>query len=347
MSATSIAVTTPEQFESLSKQLPKGAVVALNFWAGWAAQCKNMNEVFQELAAKFPQVHFWTIEAEELGDVSEKFEIDSVPTFIILKDSKQLDRISGADAALLTASITKHAKSVSTATTKYAQTAPPSILAPAASAGESLETRLRKVISAHPVMLFMKGTPSQPRCGFSRQVIEILDKEGVKYGSFNILADDEIRQGLKTFSNWPTYPQLYVNSELVGGLDILKELVASGEFRNMVPADELVDLNAKQEPLEERLKKLVSRSPVMLFMKGSPGKEKCGFSRTIVGLLKEQNVQFDSFDILSDDEVRQGLKEFSKWPTFPQLYVKGELLGGLDVVREMVEAGELKEAVAV
>ena len=72
-------------------------------------------------------------------------------------------------------------------------------------------------------MLFMKGTPAAPQCGFSRQLVALLRERGVRYGFFNILADDEVRQGLKTFSDWPTFPQLYVEGELTGGLDIVKE----------------------------------------------------------------------------------------------------------------------------
>jgi len=71
-------------------------------------------------------------------------------------------------------------------------------------------------------MVFMKGTPQENRCGFSRQMVTILNELGVEYSSFNILADQEVRQALKTYSNWPTYPQLYANGELVGGLDIVK-----------------------------------------------------------------------------------------------------------------------------
>ena len=97
-------------------------------------------------------------------------------------------------------------------------------------------------------------------------------------------------------------------------------------------------------PLEERLAALTKRSPVMLFMKGSPDAPRCGFSRQICELLSEQKVQFDTFDILGDEEVRQGLKTFSNWPTYPQLYVEGKLLGGLDVVKEMKEEDELKDA---
>lgn len=78
-------------------------------------------------------------------------------------------------------------------------------------------------------MLFMKGDASQPRCGFSSQIIQILNDQAIAYSTFDILSDEEVRQGLKTFSDWPTFPQLYVKGELVGGLDIVKEMIAAGE----------------------------------------------------------------------------------------------------------------------
>lgn len=79
-------------------------------------------------------------------------------------------------------------------------------------------------------MVFIKGTPAAPKCGFSRQIITLLNDLKLEYGYFDILEDDEVRQGLKEFSNWPTYPQLYENGELVGGLDIIKEMIANKEF---------------------------------------------------------------------------------------------------------------------
>ena len=82
----------------------------------------------------------------------------------------------------------------------------------------------------------------------------------------------------------------------------------------------------------------------MLFMKGDPEEPRCGFSRKIVELLQTAKVKFDTFDILSDEDVRQGLKKFSNFPTFPQLYADGKLVGGLDIVKEMHEDGELLEA---
>jgi len=81
----------------------------------------------------------------------------------------------------------------------------------------------------------------------------------------------------------------------------------------------------------------------VLFMKGSPDEPRCGFSKKIVALLEEQKVQFAHFDILTDESVRQGLKVLNKWPTFPQVIIDGELVGGLDIVKEMADNGELQE----
>jgi Grx4 family monothiol glutaredoxin len=89
---------------------------------------------------------------------------------------------------------------------------------------------------------------------------------------------------------------------------------------------------------------LVQQAPVMAFIKGSPDAPRCGFSRQLVALLRERKVPFDHFDILSDEAVRQGLKDFSDWPTFPQLYAKGEFMGGLDIVQEMAESGDSLES---
>lgn len=137
---------------------------------------------------------------------------------------------------------------------------------------------MKNLINSSQVMLFMKGTPQEPRCGFSRQVVEIMKNKQVKYGSFDILSDNEVREGLKTYSNWPTYPQLYIKGELVGGLDIIKEMVQNGEFDAMIP---------KEQSLDDRLKALINQSKVMLFMKGSMKEPRCGFSRQTIELLNE------------------------------------------------------------
>lgn len=95
----------------------------------------------------------------------------------------------------------------------------------------SVSDRIKADVESNDIVLFMKGTPAVPQCGFSATVIHILDQVGVKYKAVNVLADPEIRNGIKEFSNWPTIPQLYVKGEFVGGCDILKEMFENGELR--------------------------------------------------------------------------------------------------------------------
>lgn len=95
--------------------------------------------------------------------------------------------------------------------------------------------------------------------------------------------------------------------------------------------------------LTQRLKDLISQYKVMLFMKGTPEAPECGFSANAVAMLVEAGIYFESFDIYSDEDVRQWLKEYSSWPTFPQLYINWELIGGVDIMNEMYEAWELDQ----
>ena len=94
----------------------------------------------------------------------------------------------------------------------------------------TIKDEIQTTVSKNDVVLFMKGTPNFPQCGFSGQVVQILTHLGVPYESVNCLANDEIRQGIKEFSNWPTIPQLYVKGEFIGGCDIVREMFQSGEL---------------------------------------------------------------------------------------------------------------------
>jgi monothiol glutaredoxin len=96
----------------------------------------------------------------------------------------------------------------------------------------SIQDTIRNEIETNDVVLFMKGTPQFPMCGFSGQVVQILDYVGVPYKGINVLESDAVRQGIKDFSNWPTIPQLYVKGEFVGGCDIVREMFQSGELQS-------------------------------------------------------------------------------------------------------------------
>jgi monothiol glutaredoxin len=94
--------------------------------------------------------------------------------------------------------------------------------------------RIKQDITDHPVVLYMKGTPVFPQCGFSAAVVQILTHMGVKFKGVDVLADPALRQGIKDFSSWPTIPQLYVKGEFVGGCDIVREMFESGELKDLM-----------------------------------------------------------------------------------------------------------------
>jgi len=324
--------TSIENLTALPKVHKK---TVLFFWASWHDSSKagsQMDIVFQSLASSSPSISFYKVEAEAVPELSQKYNVNVVPTFVLLEENNQalFRKVEGADPAQLTQAVSALLQINSTT---------------ANTATDSKETRLndriKALLNSNQVMLFMKGSPTSPKCGFSREIVTILQQEAniVDFGSFDILTDDEIRQGLKSYADWPTYPQLYVNGELVGGLDIIKEMVADCSTPNEVAASLGLDPTIS---LDQRLYNLTHQSKVMLFMKGAPGTPKCGFSRQIVDLFTNTHkIKFETFDILQDEEVRQGLKTYSDWPTYPQLYINGELIGGLDIVMEMSESGDL------
>ena len=96
---------------------------------------------------------------------------------------------------------------------------------------QSTKDKIQNIIDENDVLLFMKGTPVMPQCGFSAAVVGVLSHMGIKYNSVNVLEDPEIREGIKEFSDWPTIPQLYVKKEFVGGCDIIREMFESGELK--------------------------------------------------------------------------------------------------------------------
>ncbi|XP_058812897.1 glutaredoxin 3 [Topomyia yanbarensis] len=210
-----MAVTNVSSVDQYNKLVGSAAVTVALFSAEWAEQCKQILSVMSELAKQsaFGAVQFLDVPAEDLSEVSLKHQIDAVPTVIFFRAGTAVDRIDGVDIAALTAKCRKFAGAADSEAT-----------------GKSLDDRLKELINRENVMIFMKGDRNVPRCGFSKQLIAIINETGVTYGTFDILTDEEVRQGLKTYSDWPTYPQVYVKGELIGGLDIIKELLAAGEL---------------------------------------------------------------------------------------------------------------------
>lgn len=189
------------------------------FSADWAEQCAQILDVLNDLAKKpeyAESLQFLNVPAEDLSEVSLKHQIEAVPTVLFVRANKAIDRIDGVNIAALTVKCKS-----------FVSAGPPSSTGDAV---QSLDDRLKALINKGKVMIFMKGDRNTPRCGFSKQLIAILNETSIAYETFDILTDEDVRQGLKTYSDWPTYPQVYVNGELIGGLDIIKELLSTNEL---------------------------------------------------------------------------------------------------------------------
>lgn len=261
-------ITSEEDLSTHLESLSPSTLVVLYFHTTWAAPCKQMGDVLAALASQYPAtapptISFVSINAEDLPDISEKYDVSAVPFVVYMKDGRTLQSISGSDVVKVRDAVERHAQEnipgadpvdgvraqahippplsavpredgpiAATQAPITASQVPPAYAAnttAVASAAtltpeqsrEALFARLEQLVKAASVMLFMKGTPSSPQCGFSRQLVGILRERSVKYGFFNILADEDVRQGLKEYAEWPTFPQLWVNGELIGGLDIV------------------------------------------------------------------------------------------------------------------------------
>ena len=268
---TVVPISDETEFQEKTASLPPSCLAVIYFHAPWAEPCKQMSTILSTLASTYestnPQrVAFFSLDAEDVAEISEKYDITQVPIVVLQKNGKVVESVTGTDAGKVRNAVERHAteggtiaagnkaglppaqKTTKPAATepadessvhtngaanmaKYAPAANDPATAPEYSNGEAnamsqeeVNKRLSELVKAAPVMLFMKGTPSAPQCGFSRQTVSILREKGVRYGFFNILADDEVRQGLKEFSEWPTFPQVYVGGEFIGGLDIVSLL---------------------------------------------------------------------------------------------------------------------------
>jgi Grx4 family monothiol glutaredoxin len=251
-----IEITKEKDFKDHLSSLPPTALLIVSFYAPWAAPCAQMATVLNTLATSYPattppETSWISLNAEDLPDISEEYNVTAVPFLVLVRNDTVLETVSGSDATKVRAAIERyanarpdplrpaevpvdvhiHEKKPAQNLSGYASSKGDADTtlknAPEDSSKDDLTKRLELLVKAAPVMLFMKGTPKAPQCGFSRQLVALLRERSIRYGFFNILADDEVRQGLKEFADWPTFPQLWVDGELVGGLDIVKEEMAN------------------------------------------------------------------------------------------------------------------------
>jgi Grx4 family monothiol glutaredoxin len=216
--STLIEITSQDDLSSHVAAVPSSALVVLYFYTPWTAFSTDMTANLTSLTSQYPattppSISFLAINAKSLLDTAKDYGVRAAPCVVCLRGGQVLETIKGSDATKIRDALDKHG----------AVTAPVVDSPPVATEEEkdALTARLTELVRAAPVMLFMKGTPKSPRCRFSRRLVGILEEHGIEYGSFDVMSDEDVRQGIKEFGDWPTFPQLWVDGELVGGLDVV------------------------------------------------------------------------------------------------------------------------------
>lgn len=315
------AMNISTKSEFLSKVTNQNAAVL--FYSTQQPQSKQMSTVLELLAADYSFEYFRVALDGIIDKVRSDWDpvkVTTPPLVVLFKDKTEVGRVDGADPPTLVNLIEQLCKG------ELAQNN-------VVTTNSTLESQLEALINSSPVMLFMKGEKHSPFCRFSKQAVAILNQLSVDFNSFDIFSDCSVREGLKEYSQWPTFPQLYVKGELIGGVDIMHEMLDDGSLAKL-----LAEFTSKS--INDRLRTLIKRQPIMVFMKGDRESPFCRFSRQLMELLAEAGcTEFGTFNILEDEEVREGLKVYSEWPTYPQIYVNGKLLGGVDIVKEILNLG--------
>ncbi|CCF55674.1 hypothetical protein KAFR_0A02360 [Kazachstania africana CBS 2517] len=218
-----IEVESQDEFTLLTTKESGEHLITLYFHTSWAEPCRQMNEIYKAVSEEpsNKDIVFLSIDADSNAEISELFDVNAVPYFVLIQNGSILKEQSGADPKDFINTLEECKKFISNQQAKDEDGLEEED--EEAETEEEIADRLSKLVKAAPVMLFMKGNPSEPKCGFSRQIVGILREHQVRFGFFDILKDDAIRQSMKKFSDWPTFPQLYINGEFQGGLDIIKE----------------------------------------------------------------------------------------------------------------------------
>ncbi|CAL9735102.1 monothiol glutaredoxin-3 [Monosporozyma servazzii] len=215
-----------DQFTQLTTIDVQEKLISLYFHTNWAEPCKQLNQIYQVISddPSNKDISFLAVDADALNDIAELFEVSAVPYFVLIHNGTILKEISGADPKEFVTVLDECKKYIANPTTTNDQEEDEEENAvEEQESEEQINEKLIKLTNAAPVMLFMKGSPSEPKCGFSRQLVGMLREHQVRFGFFDILRDNDVREHMKKFSDWPTFPQLYINGEFQGGLDIIKE----------------------------------------------------------------------------------------------------------------------------
>jgi Grx4 family monothiol glutaredoxin len=201
-----------------------GCVMVLIFYAEHNERSKQFVDAVAKsipVFGAFDNVRYFSLSAEKCPETFAKFGVADTPTVILTQtDRKELHRATDGDVGALF---------------EFLGTLSEQHRAQYEKDRAVWHPKVRSVIEGCPIIVFTKGTPENPKCGFTRTLLQLLAENGVEYAFYDIIADEQMRYWTRDYSAWPTFPQLFIGGKLVGGLDVTKALIEKGDFANMVP----------------------------------------------------------------------------------------------------------------
>lgn len=319
-------LTSKDEFDKLRKSIKDKGIVVL-CCANWYEPCKVLKDnIMQEMVKIYKHLVFTWIDCDKFVELVEKYEVDTVPTVLVFHPHKQdVDKIINPSPDKLNAEIEKQ--------NEYYK----SVLS---TEKERVFQEIDMILASAPMIAFIKGTPTEPKCKFTRRLLAHFNKYELTFKSYNILEDERIRQWLKIYSNWPTYPQVYINKEFVGGIDVIDQLVEEGEFIDMVPKE------CKKLPPIEIFEEMLSSFDVVVIMEGLPDKPNNDASKTLIETLEKNSIKYVTVDYsVLEEEVKEHIKSKYSVDSIPQIFLKKKPFGNQETLQKYVNDGTLESVI--
>jgi Grx4 family monothiol glutaredoxin len=205
---------------------------------------------------------------------------------------------------------------------------------------ERVFKEIKLILASAPLVVFIKGTPTEPKCKFTRRLLAHFTNLELTFKSFNILEDERIRQWLKVYSNWQTYPQIYINKEFVGGIDVLDQLIEDGEFMDMVPKE------CKKLPPVEVFEEMLSSFDVVVLIEGLPDKTTSESSKSILETLDKNSIKYVTVDFtVLGEEVKKHIQEKYAVDSCPYIFLKRKSFGNEETLQKHINDGNLEDVI--
>lgn len=285
------------------------------FYAPKHPQSENFLTSLQSISSFFSEALIIFIDIEKCPDLVKNFQVLVIPT-VILSDAnkKQIKRLENIQANELILSLEDDLILFKSNFSIEKQ---------------RMFEKIDTILGINPIMIFIKGTPQEPKCGFTSSLLEIVKGFSLNFGYFNILEDEDIRNWLRYYSKWNTYPQFYINKKIIGGLDVIKDLIAKSKFEELLP------INCRKNNPEMKIQRILEEcmSKIVVFLKDLASDD----SKTMMKLLKDNGVKFVISEVRNDEILEKFLLESFKEKNLPLCFIKGEFIGNIQKTRDFCE----------